>query len=67
MVRDDNEESGWRKVVDPVDPNQAQAQQSTSASDTTGGSSGSDLTAAVIVDAEEVEMYDEDVAGEDVL
>lgn len=62
MVRDDNEESGWRKVVDPVDPNLIQS----SSLAATPGASGQDLTAAVVVDAEEVEMYEEE-SGENVL
>jgi len=63
MVRDDNEESGWRKVVDPVDPNLI---QSSSLATTPGAASGQDLTAAVVVDAEEIEMYEEE-GGESVL
>jgi hypothetical protein len=73
MVRDDNEESGWRKVADPVDPNLTQSQQSIGGSLSSGNgssvgstSSEQDVTAAVVVDAEEIEMYDED-GGEDVL
>lgn len=74
MVRDDNEESGWRKVSDPVDPNLVQSQLSIGGSLSSSGngsaagstSSEQDVTAAVVVDAEEIEMYDED-AGEDIL
>lgn len=52
MVRDDNEESGWRKVADTSAPIDASANE--------------DGPVAVIVDGDEVDM-DEEVGGNEIV
>jgi hypothetical protein len=54
MVRDDNEESGWRKVVD------APAVAAAKGDNPTTVEEDMDETVAVIVNGEEVDMEDDD-------
>ncbi|KAF9122093.1 hypothetical protein BGW39_010047 [Mortierella sp. 14UC] len=57
MVRDDNEESGWRKVVDAPAVAAANGDNSTMAEE------DRDETVAVIVDGEEVDMEDDNAGN----
>lgn len=57
MVRDDNEESGWRKVVDAPAVCAANGESSTTVEE------DMDETVAVIVDGEEVDMEDDNAGN----
>ncbi|KAG0068439.1 hypothetical protein BGZ89_004723 [Linnemannia elongata] len=57
MVRDDNEESGWRKVVDAPAVTAANGESSTTAEE------DMDETVAVNVDGEEVDMEDDNAGN----
>lgn len=57
MVRDDNEESGWRKVVDAPTVTAANGESSTTAEE------DMDETVAVNVDGEEVDMEDDNAGN----
>ncbi|KAG0308753.1 hypothetical protein BGZ97_013267, partial [Linnemannia gamsii] len=57
MVRDDNEESGWRKVVDAPALTAANGESSMTAEE------DRDETVAVIVDGEEVDMEDDNAGN----
>ncbi|KAF9330884.1 hypothetical protein BGZ91_012333 [Linnemannia elongata] len=57
MVRDDNEESGWRKVVDTPAVTAANGESSTTAEE------DMDETVAVNVDGEEVDMEDDNAGN----
>lgn len=57
MVRDDNEESGWRKVVDAPAISAANGESSMTTEE------DRDETVAVIVDGEEVDMEDDNTGN----